>query len=180
MAGQARIVLYNWVRAVDARRHELATDSLTLELPRGRGWAESRRNGAGLVGWRVLGANNRELGRSAVPFWLADEAYQAVHVVQTVLERTVSRFWADDIGEWFWSISLDGGQLAVSSRGYRRQRECLYSIEQFREHLPNARVVASQVLRPSSAEYGSLVLPSVPGAGRPASTVARRNREVTG
>jgi len=181
MAGRARIVLYNWVRAVGTRHHDVGPDellTLTALPSRGRDRAELRK-GAGLVGWRVLGANNRELGRSAGPFGRADEAYQAVHEAQTVLERTVTRFWADDLGEWFWNISLDGDQLAVSSRGYRRQRECIYSIEQFREHFPTARVVAPQVLRPPSASCGSLVIPSDRVAARRASTVAGRNREVT-
>jgi hypothetical protein len=182
MAGQARIVLYSWVRAVGARHHELAPDglsTLTEQPPRGRGWAESRKIGAGLVGWRVLGANNRELGRSAGPFRRVDEAYQAVHEAQAVLERTVIRFWADDLGEWFWNISIDGEQLAVSSRGYRRQRECIYSIEQFREHFPTAKVVAPHVLRPPSTSCGSPVLPSVLVASPPWFAVAGPDFEVT-
>jgi len=175
MAERARIVLYNWVRAVGTRHHDVTPDRLltiTAQPSRGRDRPESKEMGAGLVGWRVLGANNRELGRSAEPFWRADEAYQAVHEAQAVLERTVTRFWADDLGEWFWNISLDGEPLVVSSRGYRRQRECIYSIEQFREHFPTAKVVASHVLRPASPNRGSLVLPSD-------LSVAGRNREVT-
>jgi hypothetical protein len=182
MAGQARIVLYSWVRAVGTRHHELAPDrlsTLTAQPPGGRGWAESRKIGAGLVGWRVLGANNRELGRGAVPFWGVDEAYQAVHEAQTVVERTVTRFWADELGGWFWNISLDGEQLAVSSRGYRRQRECIYSMEQFREHFPNARVAASHSLRPPSTSCGSLALPSVLVTLPPGFAVAGPNPEVT-
>jgi len=182
MAGQARIVLYSWVRAVGARHHELAPDrlaTLTSQSSAGRGRAESRKTGAGLVGWRVLGANNRELGRSAGPFWRADEAYQAVHEAQAVLERTVTRFWADDLGEWFWNISLDGEQLAVSSRGYRRQRECIYSIEQFREHFPIAKVVVLHVLSPAPMNRGSLVLPSVLVASPPGFAVAGSDKEVT-
>jgi len=182
MAGQARIVLYSWVRAVGARHHELAPDrlaTLASQSSAGRGRAESRKTGAGLVGWRVLGANNRELGRSAGPFWRADEAYQAVHEAQAVLERTVTRFWADDLGEWFWNISLDGEQLAVSSRGYRRQRECIYSIEQFREHFPIAKVVVLHVLSPAPMNRGSLVLPSVLVASPPGFAVAGSDKEVT-
>ena len=182
MAGQARIVLYSWVRAVGTRHHELAADrlsALTSQPPRGRGWAESRKIGAGLVGWRVLGANNRELGRSVGPFWRTDEAYQAVHEAQTVLDRTATRFWADDLGEWCWNISLDDEQLAVSSRGYRRQRECVYSIEQFREHFPTARVVLSHVLRPASKDSGSLLLPAALVASPSGFAAAGPHNEVT-
>ena len=182
MAGQARIVLYSWVRAVGARHQEPAPDRisvLTSESAQGRDWAESRKIGAGLVGWRVLGANNRELGRSAGPFWQVEEAYQAAHEAQAVLKGTVTRFWADDLGAWFWNIDLDGEELAVSGRGYRRQRECIYSIEQFREHFPTAAVVALQGARPPAKNCGSPVLPSAPVAARPSPTVAGRNREVT-
>jgi hypothetical protein len=183
MVGQARIVLYSWVRAVGARHQEPAPDRfsvLTSESAQGRDWAESRKIGAGLVGWRVLGANNRELGRSAGPFWKVEEAYQAAHEAQAVLKGTVTRFWADDLGAWFWNIDLDGEELAVSGRGYRRQRECIYSIEQFREHFPTARAVASQVLGPPSTSSDSPLLPSVLGGAPPASTVAGPKREVKG
>ena len=135
--------------------------------------------GAGLVGWRVLGANNRELGRSAAPFWRADEAYQAVYEAQAALARTVTRLWADDLGQWFWNITLDDDQVAVSSRGYRRQRECIYSIEQFREHFPTARVVLSHVLRPASMNSGSLALPAVLVASPSGFAVAGPHNEVT-
>ena len=182
MTGQARIVLYNWVRAVGARHQELAPDrlaTLTSQPSQARDRAEVRKMGAGLVGWRVLGANNRELGRSAAPFWRADEAYQAVYEAQASLARTVTRLWADDLGQWFWNITLDDDQVAVSSRGYRRQRECIYSIEQFREHFPTAAVVALQSVRLPAKDCGSPVLPSAPVAARPSPTVAGRNREVT-
>jgi hypothetical protein len=182
MAGQARIVLYSWGRAVGARHHEPAADrlsTLTGPPPPARGWAESRKVGAGLVGWRVLGANNRELGRGAGPFWRTDEAYKAVHDAQMVIDAMVTRFWADDLGEWFWNISLDDERLAVSSRGYRRQRECIYSLEQFREHFPTARVVLSHVLRPASMNSGSLALPAVLVASPSGFAVAGPHDEVT-
>ena len=182
MAGQARIVLYSWVRAVGARHQEPAPDRLsvlTSESAQGRDWAESRKIGAGLVGWRVLGANNRELGRSAGPFWQVEEAYQAAHEAQAVLKGTVTRFWADDLGAWFWNIDLDGEELAVSGRGYRRQRECIYSIEQFREHFPTARVVQSHVLRPAPKSRGSLIFPFVLVASPPGLAVAVPDFEVT-
>ena len=182
MAGQARIVLYSWVRAVGARHQEPAPDRLsvlTSESAQGRDWAESRKIGAGLVGWRVLGANNRELGRSAGPFWQVEEAYQAAHEAQAVLKGTVTRFWADDLGAWFWNIDLDGEELAVSGRGYRRQRECIYSIEQFREHFPTARVVASHILRPAPKSRGSLIFPFVLVASPLGLAVAGPDLEVT-
>jgi hypothetical protein len=108
-----------------------------------------------------------------------EEAYQAAHEAQAVLKGTVTRFWADDLGAWFWNIDLDGEELAVSGRGYRRQRECIYSIEQFREHFPTAAVVASQGARLPTTNCGSPVLPSAPVTARSSPNVAGRNRDVT-
>ena len=128
MAGQARIILFSWVRALGGAQQESPSLGLSTRIGLslgGKDPAASRRAGAGLVGWRVIGANNRELGRGAGPFWQVDQAYQAADDAQAALERTVTRFWADDLRGWFWNVSLDGEQLAVSGRGYRRQRECL-------------------------------------------------------
>jgi hypothetical protein len=182
MAGQARIVLFTWVRALGIRHHDLAPDRLSTwaaSPERDRYWAESSQTGAGLVGWRVIGANNRELGRGAGPFWRVDEAYEAAHQAQAVLERTETSFWADDLGEWFWTVLLDGEQIAMSSRGYLRQRECIYSVEQFRERFPTAKVVTAHVPRPPSTSRGPLDPPPVQVAARPEPTAAGSNSEVT-
>jgi hypothetical protein len=109
----------------------------------------------------VIGANNRELGRGSRPSWRADEAYQAAREAQVALDLAVTRYWVDDIGRWFWNVSLAGEPIAVSSRGYRRQRECVYNVEQFREQFPAAQRVASHVLRPASTSRGLVVIPSV-------------------
>lgn len=92
--------------------------------------------------WRLLSANNRELGRS-----------QALHVdhdlcVQDLLrllgainrlEPVISH--VDGRAEWTWSLLLDGAPVARSSRAYGRIRECHYSLEQFLSTLPDALVV---------------------------------------
>jgi hypothetical protein len=145
MAGQERIVLFNWVPVLGGQQQEsapLGRSRRTGLSHGGKDPAASRRAGAGLVGWRVIGENNRELGRGAGPFWQVDEAYQAADDAQAVLEQTVTCFWADDLRGWFWNVSLEGEQLAVSGRGYRQQRECSYSVKQFRERFPTAKRLA--------------------------------------
>ena len=37
---------------------------------------------------------------------------------------------ADD-GRWYWRLSIEAIPVAISSRTYQRQRECIYSLDQF-------------------------------------------------
>jgi hypothetical protein len=164
MAGQARIVLFAWVRTPSVTQHD-RTSTWTEPRSRARSQGPSRPLGSGLVGWRVIGANNRELGRGAQPSWRVDEAYQSVQAAQMALDRTVTRFSTDPIAGWSWHISLDGEEIAFSSRAYRRQRECVYSVEQFRERFPTAKLVASLALRSRSTSRGPMTLPSLVAGG---------------
>ena len=97
----------------------------------------SSADGSTTVGWRLLGGNNRELGRSA-----------QVHSSQTILEE-IDRVQAaadrlsivvskSQTGKWYWAASGDGRRLALSARTYGRQRECRYNAEQFLRALPIA------------------------------------------
>jgi hypothetical protein len=175
MAGHARIVVYTWIRTPGAVVPEPARRQAPRTGPplRGRDQTASRRVGPGLVGWRVIGANNRELGRAAGPAWKVDEAYQAVHEAQLAFDRTTTHLGADAVGTWSWHISLGSEVVAVSSRGYRRQRECVYSADQFREQFPSAKVFASQVLEPRPTRHGLLILPPITVPARPITVSAR-------
>ena len=163
MTGLARIVAFTWLRALGGAPAESPLELSTWKGPprQGKDQAPSRRLGPGLVGWRVLGANNRELGRGSRPSWRADEAYQAAREAQAALDLAVTRYWVDAVGMWFWNVSLAGEPIAVSSRGYRRQRECVYNVEQFREQFPAAQRVASHALGPVSTSRRLIVLPPV-------------------
>ena len=112
-----------------------------------RGTSLSR--GAGLVGWRALGANNRELGRAASPSKSIEEACATVRATQFAFVHTTTRIVRDAGVGWAWRIRLDGECVVASSRAYQRQRECGYSLEQFCELFPSAEVLAppNQLLR---------------------------------
>jgi hypothetical protein len=144
----------------------------------GRDLMPSGPAGDRLVCWRLIGANNRELGRGARPYWRVQETYQAVHQAQVTLDRTATRFWTNDVGRWFWTLSLDDDQIVTSSRGYTRQRECAFSATQFRQIFPQAKPVAPHLLTAASTSGGQVILPSIPIAPRPRPVVGP-TREVT-
>ena len=92
--------------------------------------------------WRLLSSNNRELGRSQMLH--ADHAMSVEDLLH--LKRNIERVepvitHAEYGVEWHWALLLDGAQVARSSRGYERLRECHYSLEQFLTALPSAAVL---------------------------------------
>jgi hypothetical protein len=98
------------------------------------------------VAWRLLGANNRELGRSTHGFpdlatGRADleRLRQQLDLVESRLSISTPR------GSWVWQLLLDGDDVARSARSFSRMRECRYSLEQFLEHAPGASVTTLQV-----------------------------------
>ena len=93
--------------------------------------------------WRLVGANNRELGRApaVVPNDLTCAA--AILRLKAKLPGSSTRvkLAALDSSSWTWSVECDGEVLAVSGRPYLRQRECQYSLWQFLAAVPIAVVV---------------------------------------
>jgi hypothetical protein len=84
------------------------------------------------IAWRVAGANSRELGRSARVY--PDLRSCQDSIVQmgegaTRGESLVAMDFAS--GLWGWRLDIDGVTVAVSGRGYRRERECRYNLRQF-------------------------------------------------
>ena len=94
--------------------------------------------------WRLLGRNNRELGRSADTYPTVPECVAAVAAVRAEA-LTASRLLSVDAehGKWFWRLEVDGVPTVVSSRSYQRQRECLYSLEQFLAAVNQAELPAA-------------------------------------
>ena len=92
--------------------------------------AGSARLGAPL--WRLVGANNRELGRAPATVAIASDCCGAVARLQAKLPAASGRVKpAGPANSWTWSVECDGELLAVSGRAYLRQRECQYSMWQF-------------------------------------------------
>ena len=82
--------------------------------------------------WRVLGGNNRELGRGATIHATERECLSAMAQIQAGAERSTLFIGLRPTGLWWWQLELDGVPVAVSGRSYHRQRECRYNLEQFR------------------------------------------------
>ena len=95
------------------------------------------RNGTGrgetYTAWRLLSANNRELGRGLADFRDEESCRQAVLRLRADLDRAVAVMRRDQpTSMWGWRLDVDGQPVALSARSYRRQRECLYNLAQFR------------------------------------------------
>jgi hypothetical protein len=96
-------------------------------------------SGSGGVGWRLLGANNRELGRSALAYAEAESALAAIGRLRSTASDDVSHVLHDQrTGLWVWQLIDDGALVATSGRGFRHERECRYNLEQFRSAAPTA------------------------------------------
>ena len=89
--------------------------------------------------WRLMGANNREIGRSARTFSTFHECYQAAREIQQSLDGVVTTVRHDDTHNlWAWRAKLDGVNIASSGRLYQRFRECQANVAQFIELMPVA------------------------------------------
>lgn len=89
--------------------------------------------------WRLLGANNRELGRSGWPYADLDSCRLAVLDLLERLDQVEASMAAGPRNSaWTWRLILDGQAAASASRSYQRQRECAYNLERFLEALPVA------------------------------------------
>ena len=148
MSTHARVVLFPWVVATAVTvppPAPVTTPRQRIAAPRA---ATRSTRGNGLVGWRALGANNRELGRAAFGSTSTAAALDAVELAQTRLGAGVRRIVHHAGVGWSWRILLDDEWLVSSSRRYQRQRECTYSLEQFCEWFPTAVVVLPAPRRP--------------------------------
>lgn len=95
----------------------------------------------GGVGWRLLGANNRELGRSTAAYADAEAALAAIERVRGLVAEGEAHVVHDaGSGHWAWHMVDAGVPVASSGRGFRLQRECRYNVEQFRREAPGAPV----------------------------------------
>ncbi|MEZ0091342.1 hypothetical protein [Streptacidiphilus sp. EB129] len=94
--------------------------------------------GAPRTVWRLLGANNRELGRCLTDFPDQESCRQAVTFLCENIERANPLIMrAQPATLWVWRLEVDEVPLALSARAYRRQRECLYNLALFRAAVLN-------------------------------------------
>lgn len=94
------------------------------------------------VAWRLLGANNRELGRS--PIWYPDieTCREAVRALKREIGGVTPAMSSVAMpgGAWSWRLVVGGTAVAVAGRPYHRQRECAYNLSHFVAAVPDARI----------------------------------------
>jgi hypothetical protein len=112
-------------------------------------------------GWRLIGANNRELGRSPSTYdGLAEARAIAGTVRARAAELTTLVTNQESDGSWAWQAQLGGAVVAVSGRTYLRQRECQYNYQQFVVGIALAGEILSPLPRP---RVRMRRLPTMPG-----------------
>jgi hypothetical protein len=80
--------------------------------------------GGSWYGWRLIGANNRELGRSALSFASYQLARRAIVQLKQGIGRLVHHSTTDPrTGRWGWRFDLEDDAVAVSSRWYERDHD---------------------------------------------------------
>lgn len=101
------------------------------------------------VGWRLIGANNRELGRSAEAFDNVTTCQASVNGLrERVGEARGFLTMSDMTGSWTWRLEIEGRSVAVAGRSYQRHRECQYNLAQFLAAVPVAQLAVGVPSRP--------------------------------
>lgn len=113
--------------------------------PEGLGWSFHRdAQDAGIsasasVAWRLVGANNRELGRSTRAYADLSACLESVTFLREHLgEADTLLANASNTGLWLWRLNIGEQWMAVSGRSYLRRRECQYNLAQFVAEAPTA------------------------------------------
>lgn len=102
--------------------------------------------------WRLLGANNRELGRSYFAYPTLLDCHRAVAEVQGGVTRaepvvTISL----RTGLWRWQLNLATGPAVISARSFERRRACEANLAHFCTAIPRAEGALAQPTVSASA-----------------------------
>lgn len=110
--------------------------------------AEPQPRADALLSWRLIGGNNRELGRSPVPLPNAAVCLETIDRLRAGCSRLVPVVQAGVDGRgWRWVTLLDGSVLAASGRAYPRARECRYAVQRFLAAVPRATRISEVTVR---------------------------------
>jgi hypothetical protein len=125
----------------------VAEPRFQLRVVRRRAWGpddhvagrvtDSRPNGRDdLLVWRLLGGNNRELGRSGDQYATVTDCLQSIQAIKRLFESVaaprVSFSSVRQVGSnWWWSVEEGGRTVAASARAFSRQLECRSNYDHF-------------------------------------------------
>lgn len=104
--------------------------------------------------WRLLGPNNREIGRSAQAYTDAPTAKAGIGFLRRQLDHLEARVGCDQSGAWTWRLDLDGRPVAIAARSYQRRREAAFNLAQFLAAAPVARAPGESAVRSDAADDG--------------------------
>jgi hypothetical protein len=87
----------------------------------------------GLIRWRLLSGNNREIGRSTAVFADAESAQLAIKGFVESIDAFSEQVRRLDGRGWGWTLMSADGPIAASSRPYDRQVRCEQALLNFCE-----------------------------------------------
>ncbi|MCY7373551.1 MAG: hypothetical protein LH461_07620 [Spirochaetaceae bacterium] len=93
------------------------------------------------VEWRLISANNRELGRCTEPFLDLGSCTTAVERLREGIDSADEVVAQDPSGRWRWRLSFEDLPVAMSCRAYLRRVECTSTLLQFRKTASGAVLV---------------------------------------
>ena len=84
------------------------------------------------IHWRLLGGNNREVGRGAERYADVEAAIVAIKHIQLRVADLVPQVGRATPNQWRWTLSLDGTIVVASGHAFDRQIRCEQALAQFR------------------------------------------------
>lgn len=108
------------------------------------------------VRWRLLGGNNRPIGRSALDYPEVPDCLQALAELRQRLAELAGRVDRQPPNHWVWRIFLDGTDVAVSSHPYDRQIRSQHGLSQFLHRAGSARIDGGVLVNASTRRWRSL------------------------
>ena len=95
----------------------------------------------GQVGWRMVAANNRPLGRAGSTHTTLDDCVaSARELSEAALAGRVGVRLQREQSRWFWTAEVGGQVAAVSAARYSRRSECERAGQQFLDSLLHVRL----------------------------------------
>jgi hypothetical protein len=154
----------------------------TDSIPAGLGWSFAHHSSDGQLlstAWRLVGANNLELGRSARTYANVASCRQAIVDLVVHIDKAKSHLAINtDTGLWTWRLDIGDQWIAVAGRSYQRRRECLYNVTRFVAAAPTAEF-AGDLLGRSGPREGSQATSQWSGLPSPRIDLTHRQTRVT-
>jgi hypothetical protein len=111
------------------------------------------------VRWRLVGGNNRDMGRGAREYPDEQSCLVGIKEITANLSSMVCSLVSMPGNRWGWRLSLDGTVMVTSGHSFDRRRRCEDGCARFLQFIPEAEV------RPGVSYLFSGGLPSEHGRG---------------